>query len=463
MPTTNTLTMIKHVLLLLLFFNTLTINSQDTIHIRLKGDSFTTVKLAGFYADRLDVLDSALTNSDGNAVFVLKPKQRYGQYAILLGDTLAFDFFYVGKPIQIRTHINQIIDSLHFIGSEVNNDYQNFVKQESLHELKMNLLNQCLDEYPKEDPFYNQLKSKAISEQINFEAFVNQLIKKNSGSYLANYLNYRRPILSDGSIGKLQNLAFKKLHYFDRVDFIDTTLLHSNAYSRIVISYLGLYSDPNLNLNQQQLAFCDGIKAIMDKTSANRMVYEFVVTYLIDGFERFGFQEVLDFISDYYLSGNCENDVQKASLSTKINLMKKLLPGNVAPALFGNLITDEKYEASTYKGKWKLLVFWSSSCPHCDFLLPKLHEFYKLQNHSKWEVLAYAIDTDKAVWKSHVDAKSFTWPQLSELKGWEGKTVANYGISATPSLYLIDNNNIIVAKPSNLYELKQLLKQHNLL
>lgn len=455
--------MIKHVLLLLLFFNTLTINSQDTIHIKLIKDSFTTVKLAGFYADRLDVLDSALTNSDGDAVFVLKPKQRHGQYAILLGDTLAFDFFYVGKPIHMCTQNNKITDSLHFVDSEVNNDYQDFVKQESRHELKMDILNQCLDEYPKDDPFYSQIKSKAISEQINFEAFVNQLIKKYSGSYLANYLNYRRPILSDGSAGRLQNLAYKKLHYFDRVDFGDTSLLHSNAYSRIVISYLGLYSDQNLNLSQQQLAFNEGIKVIMDKVSANRMVYEFVVTYLIDGFERFGFQEVLNFISDYYSHGNCENDGPKASVSAKISLMKKMQPGNKAPNLTGNLISGEKFEEAMYHGKWKLIVFWSSSCPHCDLLLPKLYDFYKTQSHEKWDVIAYALDTDNAKWKSYLEEKKYTWIQVSELKGWEGKSVSNFGISATPTLYLIDNNNIIVAKPSNLYELKQLLKQHNLL
>lgn len=455
--------MIKQVLLLLLFFKIFTINGQDTIFFRLANGPFNGVKLAQFYADRLDVLDSAFTNSAGDAKFGLKPKQHYGQYAILLGDTLAFDFFYVGKPIQIRTHVNQIIDSLHFIGSEENTDYQNFVKQESSHELKMNLLNQCLYEYPMDDSFYNQLKSKAISEQINFEAFVYQLIKKYPGAYVANFLNYRRPILSDGSAGKLQNLAYKKLHYFDRVDFGDTSLLHSNAYSRIVISYLGLYSDPKLNFSQQQLAFCEGIKVIMDKASANRMVYEFVVTYLIDGFERFGFQEVLNFISDYYSPGNCENDGLKASVSTKINVMRKMQPGNKAPNLIGNLISGEKFEAAKYNGKWKLIVFWSSTCPHCDLLLPKLHDYYKSQSQAKWEVIAYAIETDKAKWMNYAEAKKYTWPQLSELKGWESKTVANYGISATPSLYFIDANNVIVAKPSNLYELKQLLLQHKLL
>jgi thiol-disulfide isomerase/thioredoxin len=226
---------------------------------------------------------------------------------------------------------------------------------------------------------------------------------------------------------------------------------------------LSLYSDPDLNLAEQQKAFNEGIKIIMDKTADNRMVYEFVVTYLIDGFERFGFDDVITFISDYYVTGNCENEQQIAGISGKINKMKKMLPGNKAPELIGTMLSGEKFDMSNYKGKWKLIVFWASSCPHCDFVLPKLHDFYSAQNHTKWEVIAYSLDTNIETWKSLAAKNLYSWPQLSELKGWDSKTVMNFGISATPMFYLIDPNNIIVAKPTRLYEIKQLLIQHNLL
>jgi thiol-disulfide isomerase/thioredoxin len=455
--------MVKQVLIFAFVLSSLALRAQDTLFFTLTQGPFSVVKLAGFYADRIDVIDSTLTNSAGEAKFILKPNLRHGQYAILLSDTMAFDFFYSGNNLIIKSYQDHLLDSLTFNNSVENNDFQEFVKREAIHDKKMQLLNQCLDEYPKNDPFYNQLKTKAISEQIDYEAYINQIVRKHPEKFLAKYLNYRRPVLSDASIGHHQALAYKKLHYFDRVDFNDTSLLHSNAYSRIIISYLSLYSDPDLNLAEQQKAFNEGIKIIMDKTADNRMVYEFVVTYLIDGFERFGFDDVITFISDYYVTGNCENEQQIAGISGKINKMKKMLPGNKAPELIGTMLSGEKFDMSNYKGKWKLIVFWASWCPHCDIILPKLHDFYTTQNHSKWEVMAYSLDTDKEAWKSLVEKNHYTWPNISELKGWDSKTVTNFGISATPTIYLIDPNNIIVAKPTRLYEIKELLKQHNLL
>ncbi len=463
MPENQAIPTMKKFFALIILLTGFTAYGQNPIDICIHDYNNRPIKIAVYYADRLNITDSTITDSKGCSRFDFYSNHPEGLYSILVDNKPSVDFFYSGNAFSITTSYKNLNDSLSFNNSSENSDYQSFIKAESEHNRKMDVLKNCIDNFPQSDRFYEQISKKLISEQIDFEVYLNKLVIKNKASVAGNYLNMRHKVLFDAEPGTERRLEFMKQHFFDRISFNDTTLINTNAYSKLAIEYLGLYSNPSLDKNALQAEFIKGIGMIMDKAAENRKVYDFVVKYLIDGFERFGFEDVIQFISDKYIPGTCENETRKSELAGRIEIIKRLAPGNPAPALSGKSPNGKQFSMNDFSGKWKLLIFWASWCPHCMDMLPKLTEIYNSSDRKIWEIIGYSIDSDINAWKAELETQKYPWIQLSELNGWDSKTAMDYGVFATPVFFLINPENQIVAKPANFYEIREALKKNNLL
>ena len=55
------------------------------------------------------------------------------------------------------------------------------------------------------------------------------------------------------------------------------------------------------------------------------------------------------------------------------------------------------------------------------------------------------------------------WVNISELKGFNSKATDDFNIYATPTMFLLDRNKVILAKPISYRELEQVLHDQKLL
>jgi len=53
-----------------------------------------------------------------------------------------------------------------------------------------------------------------------------------------------------------------------------------------------------------------------------------------------------------------------------------------------------------------------------------------------------------------IQKNGYHWINVGELKGWDGSLIDEYGIAATPSVFILDRDKTILSKPLN----KELLK-----
>ena len=60
-------------------------------------------------------------------------------------------------------------------------------------------------------------------------------------------------------------------------------------------------------------------------------------------------------------------------------------------------------------------------------------------------MILVSLDTDKEKYETFT--KDITWITSCDLKGWEGQAARDYCVYATPTMYLLDANNIILVKP----------------
>ena len=107
-------------------------------------------------------------------------------------------------------------------------------------------------------------------------------------------------------------------------------------------------------------------------------------------------------------------------------------------------LTDGKpFSLSIHKGKVVLIDFWDVRCAPCIKALPELKELYSQYHQKGLEIIGISLDSDKELLSNFLNKNEISWPIACSYKGWKDDLVSIYGISATPSTWLIDRNGIL--------------------
>ncbi|MCB0805890.1 MAG: redoxin domain-containing protein, partial [Bacteroidales bacterium] len=454
----------KILIAVFVFFGFFTFAQNHSIQIQIKNLPPTDVYLADFYGDKNNMLDTAFPDTSGLFSFQMKQIYPAGMYRVFLDKDVFFDLIYNLEDIKIQSEFEYLYDSLKVLKSEENKIYYTYLKAGNAYQRKFDLLAPLVTYFPQNDSFYTQARDKYIRVQKNYIALINNLIEKNPDSYAVKVIKRRQPIYFEPGMNDRERREYVIDHFFDNVDFSDVDLIRSNVYTTLAIEYMSLYSNPNLNQDQLQDEFIKAVDEIMLNTMQNNLVYEFVVEYLVGGFERYHFDKVLDYIAENYAPEQCENEERKTDLQTRLKKYAELSVGKPAPDI--NLPDEQGRMVNLYDidTKYTLVIFWASWCPHCNEMMPKIKNIYESSLSSdKMEILSVSIDNDNAEWQKNLSENNYPWIDVSDLKGWDSPAAIDYNIYATPTMFLLDKNKKIVAKPITFDELKNALFKENIL
>ena len=73
----------------------------------------------------------------------------------------------------------------------------------------------------------------------------------------------------------------------------------------------------------------------------------------------------------------------------------------------------------------------------------KLYEGYSKQGLG---IVGISLDTDRDAWQSATTQLGITWPQMSDLKGWENAAAQQFNITSIPHTIVLDNKGKILAR-----------------
>ncbi len=108
-----------------------------------------------------------------------------------------------------------------------------------------------------------------------------------------------------------------------------------------------------------------------------------------------------------------------------------------------NLLDGSKYNLSDRKGKVVLIDFWDVKCPPCVKAFPELQKLNTKYREKGFEIIGISLDTDKKLLKDFLDKIKPDWMMACSYDGWKDETAKLYGISATPSTWLVDRKGIL--------------------
>ena len=456
----------RKLLLTLILFPILFAQGQNpTLEVTISGLIADEIYLADFYGDKNNILDTTLADATGFFRFPIKDSYPNGMYRIFLTKETFFDIIISNREnIKINSQADFLYDSLNVIESKENKVYYRFLKEGNYNQRKFDLLAPLANYYPRNDTFYESIKHKYISTQEAYISFFDNLIADNPDLWVTRVIKQRKPHFYDPELNEFGRREYTIEHFFDHVDFTDIELIRSNVYSTIAIEYLTLYSNPNLNQDQLQDEFIKAVDKIMYEAMDNSLVYEFVVEYLVGGFEKYHFDKVLDYIAENYTPEQCENEERKSDLQTRLKKYAELSVGKPAPEIHTIDENNNPVTLSEIDSDNTLIIFWASWCSHCKDILPKIHNICKSSiNPRKMQVFSYSIDNDNAEWRKVLDEQKFEWINASDLKGWDSQAAIDYNIYATPTMFLLDKEKHILAKPITFEDLKEALIIENII
>ena len=248
-----------------------------------------------------------------------------------------------------------------------------------------------------------------------------------------------------------------KTHYFDAVDFKNKTLQSSSFLEEKMNNYVfGMSSDKKdetATYKENIDVFCKAM------AGAPNTVKRILLVSLWQQMRDLELVIVANYIASNYLI-EIAKALKDNELVNDLTLYKNLSLGNKAPDFNINGIKGKtkfsKKLSELNNAKNYILVFWSSGCSHCLNELPKLENYIKTKKTGTIEVVAIGLEDDEKNWKEKI--KDF--PDFINILGlgkWENKIGDDYGVTETPTYFVLDKDKKIIAKPIDVEAVKLFL------
>lgn len=246
----------------------------------------------------------------------------------------------------------------------------------------------------------------------------------------------------------LSNDPAKKPSQEEIINFIDKSndMLESSSLLRpILVTYLNSGGNENVT---------GSVDKLLDRLKVETPRGQTVLSELIDIFDVY---EMKDFKDKYLgLAKNLKctiNDRLASTLKSNANVEIGAAFPNYK---FQSAVNTSAKSIYDVKADKKVIVFWSSTCSHCESELPKLLEKYNDLKSKNIQVIGLSLDVDKDSYTKRIAA--FPWINDSELRGWNSSYSDTYNVHATPTYFILDANNKIINKPDHVGDVLEYFK-----
>lgn len=245
-----------------------------------------------------------------------------------------------------------------------------------------------------------------------------------------------------------KNVAKKPLTHEEIIDFLTKSndmLETSSLLKPVLIAYLNVGPSTNVTADIDAL-----LKAVNVETPRGQTV----LSELIEIFDTY---DMKDLKTKYLTQASNLKCTINERLSSTIATNKNTEIGAVFPnQVFVQATNTSAKSLTDVKSDRKVIIFWSSICSHCEAELPTILEKYNAMKAKNIQVIGLSLDNEKASYENKV--KNLPWINDSELKGWYSSYVDKYNVHATPTYFVLDANNKIIAKPDHAADVISYLK-----
>ncbi|WP_242133930.1 TlpA family protein disulfide reductase [Aestuariivivens marinum] len=283
--------------------------------------------------------------------------------------------------------------------------------------------------------------------QENFE-------KTAKGSIVFQFIKANKPYIPKKYVDFKTYVKQLKDHYFDYIDFNNKILQSSSFLEEKMLNYVfGMLSKTKDEINNYKDnidVFCTVLKPT--PLEVKRILLVDLWQQMVD----LNKEAVANYLAETYLM-DIAVALNDQHLLNGLMVYKDTSVGNEAPDFSFEMTKEGKKtikrlsELSEYKNY--VVVFWSTTCSYCLDEIPRLQAFAKTLEKGLVKVIAIAIEDEDIKWKT----LKLNYPEFIHIYGkgkWDNEIGNSYGVTATPTYFILDKDKKIISKPEDVEALK---------
>jgi thiol-disulfide isomerase/thioredoxin len=284
------------------------------------------------------------------------------------------------------------------------------------------------------------------------------LEKEAKGTIALEFIKANKPYIPESPEDIETYIKNSKKNYFKNINVNNRTLQESSFITDYAYNYILGYVGDEKDVSVAYQANIDTFhRQIKDSDQSFQKVQWMKLWQKLVDSDR---AHTANYISDNYLIPLAKSSNDEA-LIADLTKFKNITIGNKAPNFSWETLENEKPvlknlheldEAENY-----IIVFWSSGCSHCLNEVPKLHSKISSLEKGAYKVIAVGLEDEPYDWRN----KIHDFPKFINVLGlgkWQNEIGKNYGVSATPTYFVLDNDKKITAKPEELEDLLKLIE-----
>lgn len=408
--------------------------SQFTVAVDLPAYySDSDIYLYGFNGSK-EILYSKAKTSNNKAIFKVDKKYIGMMRAFFQKNNSSVNMVSENKNIEFTLKLddkNKITDVV--FNDQTNQIFSKEVDLEKKKDLILPALIQIKDYYNPSDGFYKSLEGEIalLSQKGN--------TLDNANHPFLSYYQQNQRFSNQENASQLKQEDY--LNFFSKSsEYLETSLLLKPS----LINYLNA-SKSNVEGAVDKLLETVNIETPRGQT---------ILSELIDIFNTYN----MDKLKDKYLTeaNNLKCTINDRLASTLKSNNSTSIGQKMPNAIFVNPIHTKAKSLYDIKSSKKIVVFWSSTCSHCEAELPKILEKYEKLKTQNIAVVGFSLDSNLDEFRSK--ANNYPWISDSEGKGWYSSYGETYNINATPTYFILDADNKIISKPNHVADVLEYLK-----
>lgn len=434
----------KHrlIIALSLFILPLLASSQVTLRgsiTKIPPMTLHQVTIEAWHSDRWQQVESAFLDPGNNTFSVaLSQAQQPGQYRIrVMGQAKVWTDFIVADStmrdtaLVIDLEYNQLDNwAAKVKGSPANDLYYELMRaQQKIAEIRSD---STTTDHSKADIAQAELNRRCLElGRKYYKTLIGDIAM----------LMYEPLQSSDPKAAGMTANAYMKAHALEKIPFNHGNILNHNLFTKRLNRYYD-YFEHSADGNRD---FVDGVMARRD---GNEKVDGYLFLFLLDKLMDNKQDEGLSYLLKWYLP-DCPDDTPIPPGSQQIiEALKRCAPGNQVADLSFNDLSGKPVTLSSVCAKNKLtfLLFWRSTCSHCQEFEPELETLYTKYHPLGLEVYALSTDRMEENWRGYLDAHPSPWVNVFVPKENRSDIAAQFPAPSTPTLIAIDKNRRVVSR-----------------